>query len=179
MGSLPIPRALLLLGALPTGLALGAERSESAVEIARREYRRGAALYEAHAYSEAAAAFEAARRAKSLPALDFNIGRCYEKLEQWPAAIEAYRRYLATTPTPADALDLQERITRMQKRMNPPLPLIPPRAAAPLCVVLVDVDAVGAQLVGDLLGEARDVQSFSLQSADAGFVQAAHGAPRR
>src|SRR2546423_1414802 len=46
------------------------------IEIARRHFEAGRADYEAGDYQSALPEFEAARRAKMLPALGYNIARC-------------------------------------------------------------------------------------------------------
>ena len=38
------------------------------------------------------------RLARSLPAFDFNIARCLDRLERYEDAVAAYRRYLAASP---------------------------------------------------------------------------------
>jgi hypothetical protein len=87
-------------------------------ELARRHYDRGAALYEAGQFGDALAAFETARRFKALPPLDYNIARCHERMEEWAAAVEAYRRYLGATPPPTDGGAIRERIALLQKRVD-------------------------------------------------------------
>jgi tetratricopeptide (TPR) repeat protein len=89
---------------------------------ARAHYDRGAALYEAGEYTQALDEFIAARRASQLVALEFNIGRCYERLHRIEEAIAAYRRYANRAPPPQDAADVRRLITILQDLLPKPMP---------------------------------------------------------
>jgi tetratricopeptide (TPR) repeat protein len=86
------------------------------VEIARRYFAEGARAYEAQSYAAALEKFEAARRYKALPALDYNIGRCYDRMERFDEAIAAYRRFVDARPEPEGAADVRERIAVLVER---------------------------------------------------------------
>src|SRR5689334_11515142 len=102
----------LVLAFFWTSLAYAqkAESNDPDTEIARRHYAAGKAYYEKKDYQNALLEFEAARIAKALPAFDFNIGRCFDRLEQHAEAIEAYERYVASQPPPPDVDEVRTRI---------------------------------------------------------------------
>ena len=86
------------------------------IELVRRHFRVGAELYAQEKYVEAVAEFEQARAIKPLPTLDFNIARCYDRLERLDDAIAAYQRYAASTPTPGDVGEIRARIAALSER---------------------------------------------------------------
>ena len=67
-------------------------------EIAKRHFAAGAALYDQGKYNDAIVEFSAARDVRPAPAFDFNIARCYDRLERLRDAVTWYERYLATDP---------------------------------------------------------------------------------
>jgi tetratricopeptide (TPR) repeat protein len=85
-------RALLLI-LLLVGARAGAAEGER--EIARLHFLLGTEHYDRGEYAKALAEFEAARKAQALPELDFNMGRCLEKLGRKADAIAAYERFLS------------------------------------------------------------------------------------
>jgi tetratricopeptide (TPR) repeat protein len=87
-------------------------------EVARREYRAGADAYERSEYAEALEHFTTARAARSLPALDYNIGRCLDRLGRWNDATTAYERYLAAMPAADNRAEVQARIVELRKRVT-------------------------------------------------------------
>jgi tetratricopeptide (TPR) repeat protein len=103
------------------------------MEIARRHFRRGSELYQAGEYEQAIVEFKAARRAKPAPAFDFNIARCYDRLEQLDAAIEWYEHFAESKP--ADLAEIRTRIDELRHRRDlappPEFPQSPPPATAP------------------------------------------------
>src|SRR5207247_2417653 len=72
-------------------------------EAARRHLDHGAELYSRREYAEALGEFETANRIKPLPAFDYNIARCLDRLERWAAAADAYERYAASLPAGKEA----------------------------------------------------------------------------
>src|SRR5262249_42125540 len=85
-----------MLAGLLAGLLLSA--APEAVEQARTDFERGAALYRAGSYREALAAFEEAQARSPAPQNLFNIARCHERLGEFVDAVEAYRAYLDAAP---------------------------------------------------------------------------------
>jgi len=104
-------------------------------EIARRHYARAVQLYDDGRYAEAIEEFERARTYAPRPELDYNVARCFDRLEQAPQAIAAYQRYLdAAGASPAQAA-VRERIAVLRTR------LVLPRRVDPLAVSLLTVGA--------------------------------------
>lgn len=106
-------------------------------EIARRHFTRGTTLYDDGKYAEAIVEFEAAKKLKQSPALDYNIARCQDRQEHLREAIDAYERFLAGAPNDRDAPDVRARIAVLRQRLAeaerakaPP----PPLEAAPTVV---------------------------------------------
>jgi tetratricopeptide (TPR) repeat protein len=110
-------------------LQWGSARAEDVdTEIARRHFDTGRVYYSTGDYTHALEEFSAARKVLPLPALDFNIGRCLDRMEKPEGAIEAYRRYLQAMPEAPDAAEVRSRVEQLEKRVAPP-PL--PAAALP------------------------------------------------
>lgn len=128
-----------IVGVLGTGMA----RADSVdvdpdLEIAHRRFERGRAAYEANDYAAALQEFEAVRVVKPSPALDWNIGRCLDRLERFAEAVAAYERYLAATPNEPDAPEVRARVATLKQRLAnlpakpsapAPAPVAPPAAA--------------------------------------------------
>ncbi len=110
-------RALLLVAlALPSGAARAGGDDDPDEEIARRRFAAGAAFYEKSAYPQALKEFEAARRLKPLPELDYNIARCLDRMERPVEALAAYERYITAKPSAADATKIRDRIAVLRER---------------------------------------------------------------
>jgi tetratricopeptide (TPR) repeat protein len=107
--------ALALL--LATGVAR-AGINDPDIEIAKRHFARGSAFYDAKSYREALDEFIAAARVKPGPALEYNIARCYDRLEEWANAIKHYELYLAETPNAADTDEVHVRMVALKKRLD-------------------------------------------------------------
>ena len=100
-------------------------------EVARRRFDAGIALYDRGNYEQAISASKEARVAKPLPAFDYNIARCYDRLGRWPEALAAYERYLAEDPAAPDAPAVRTRVDELHKRApKPPTTVSPPPTAA-------------------------------------------------
>lgn len=84
-------------------------------EVARKHFNAGRTFYDAEQYENALTEFEAARRVKAHPALDYNIARCLDRLERYQPAIEAYQRYIATNP--ADVEEMRQRVEVLKQRL--------------------------------------------------------------
>jgi tetratricopeptide (TPR) repeat protein len=123
-------RALLLC--LCLARAVSAQVSlDPDTEIARRHFEAGRLQYEASDYQGALREFEAARKVRNLPAFDYNIARCLDRLERPAEAIAAYQRYLAANGDTADTAEVRERVRVLQERIAPPATAPPPPAAKP------------------------------------------------
>jgi tetratricopeptide (TPR) repeat protein len=99
-------------------------------ELARKHFAAGAELYDRGDYAGALKELEAARMHSHAPALDFNVGRCHDRMERLPEAIAAYQRYVDSHPSDAD--EVKARIALLQERLAAATP--PPSATATLAV---------------------------------------------
>jgi tetratricopeptide (TPR) repeat protein len=112
-------------------LTAPARAQDADTEAARDLSDRAMMQYDLGHYREALRTFEQAKATKSLPAFDYNIGRCHEQLGQWRQAIDAYERYVKSEPPPSDAADVRAHIAALRRRLAlPPLPPSPPAPAA-------------------------------------------------
>lgn len=116
----PPVSALLLTAVLATGID-GVARAQSADGIdtanAKRHFRKGTELYMVGHYPEALAEFQAAQISKPLPAFNFNIARCFDRLERLDEAVKAYQAYLDAGPVPEDVPEVKERISALRARV--------------------------------------------------------------
>ena len=85
---------------------------------ARRHFEQGRELYGAGRFEAACAEFETANRVKPLPAFDYNLAKCNERLERWDAAIVAYERYLQNAPGGDAAPEVRARIDVLRARVD-------------------------------------------------------------
>jgi tetratricopeptide (TPR) repeat protein len=85
-------------------------------DLARKHFQHGLVLYNDGRFDAAVREFEAARELKPLPAFDFNIARCYERLEYWERAAAEYERYLLHAPGAPEAAEVRERIPVLRAR---------------------------------------------------------------
>src|SRR5438132_11178353 len=110
---------LVVLVTLP--LAWG---DEGDLDTSRRHFDAGVAAYEVGDYHRALEEFLTAQRLHPVPAFDYNIGRCYDRLEQLDDAIQHYERYAGTHPP--DAEKVTTRIIELRRRLEllrpPPAP---------------------------------------------------------
>lgn len=100
---------LLSLGAATPALAADAR------EQARQLFVAGKAHYAAGRYKQAVQAFVRAGKLRPSPILDFNIGRCHERLGRAALAIAAYERYLRGRPKAGNRAQVQANIARLRR----------------------------------------------------------------
>jgi tetratricopeptide (TPR) repeat protein len=100
-------------------------------EAARRLFERGLQHYNAREYDQAIVEFEKARAIKPTPALDFNIGRAYDRMAKYDEAVAAYRRYVEAKPEQPDAADVRSRMELLEKRVHPQAVVVEKQAAPP------------------------------------------------
>jgi hypothetical protein len=115
-----VPVRWLLCVAL---LACPAARADEHVEdpdteIARRHFQAGELFYNDRDYGAALDEFRAARRARALPALDYNIGRTLDRMERFGEAIDAYQSYVDAEPLAPDVAEVRARIEELRQRLN-------------------------------------------------------------
>ena len=109
-------RLLALIAVLHAGIAGAQALPDPDTEVAQRHYASAVAAYDAQRYADALREFRLSRRTHAAPELDYNIGRCLDRLEQWDAAADAYARYAEQRPNGASVAELRERIVVLRKR---------------------------------------------------------------
>ena len=87
---------------------------------ADEEYQRAVKLYRKGDYAGAIKGFEAAARLRPSPKLEYNIGRCHEKLGHAEKAVFHYKRYLELQPGADNRLDVEDRIVKLEAVSTPP-----------------------------------------------------------
>lgn len=114
----------LVLGSVPA-LAAPAEEGETEEPVGTEDkamtvFAEGQAAYDRGEYSEALQYFLEAQSLYPSPVFHYNIGRCYEALENYDQAIISYKAYLrsyksATGSDPDDKINIENTITRLEK----------------------------------------------------------------
>ena len=87
-------------------------------EIAKRHFRAGSAAYAASDYEKALQEFREANLAKRLPALEFNIAKCLDRLERYEDAIAAYQKFSAATHDGKDLAEARDRVRILRERVD-------------------------------------------------------------
>jgi tetratricopeptide (TPR) repeat protein len=108
-----------------------AQQDDVDTEVARRHFQKGSQFYSSGDYSAALREFDAARRAYASPAIDYNIARCHDRLENLPAAVEYYERYLATAKDAPDAAEIARRVEVLRQRIGDQKPAIEAKPSPP------------------------------------------------
>jgi tetratricopeptide (TPR) repeat protein len=121
-------------------------------EAAKRHFERGQQFYSVADYAAALHEFEEAKRAKDLAAFEFNIARCYDRMERYSDAITAYKRYVYRATDPGDANEARDRVRALEKRLAPPP--MPPAPPAPNLQAPVSTHAPRRDLLWSSLGVA-------------------------
>ncbi|MFH0900822.1 MAG: hypothetical protein V2A73_09360 [Pseudomonadota bacterium] len=111
-----IASAVLLFAGVEPAWGQG-QPSPSARELAKRHYADGASFFEKGSYKEALAEFQAADALAPAPLLSYNIGLCYEKLDQPELALTHYRAYLGRTPDALNRAAVESRIAQIEARL--------------------------------------------------------------
>jgi tetratricopeptide (TPR) repeat protein len=166
---------LVIVGTAAPRIAV-AQNIDPDEEAARRHFQRGLTHYDAGEYQEALTEFDAVKRFHDSPALDYNIARCYDRLERYPEAVAAYERYVTQKPDASDAAEIRERITTLRKRLPPP-PQAHPQpapAATPAVVPAAPAPAAAASASPDEGARPRSTRRYIAPIAvGAGAVVAA------
>jgi len=125
-------RSLILLVVLVAGSSprvAVAQALDPDEEAARRHVALGLSHYDAGEYQAALTEFDAVKRFHDSPALDYNIARCYDRLERYQEAVAAYERYVTQKPNAPDAAETRARIATLRSRMAPQPDVAPPAPA--------------------------------------------------
>jgi hypothetical protein len=104
------------------------------VAEARAHFDQGARLYRAGKYRDAIVQFEAAYRIKPHGAIHYNVAQCWEKLEQWPEALQGYQDYLREVADARDRAAVRATMGRIERHL----------ATAGVQALLVYTDPPGA-----------------------------------
>ena len=114
--------------------------ADPAANLAREHYQKGTTLYELGKFHDAAVEYEEAYKAKSDPALLFNIGQAYRLAGDAKSAVTAYRSFLRKMPDAPNRHEVEAHIGKLQKQLDeqaappptvtpkPPWPETPPPA---------------------------------------------------
>ncbi len=84
-------------------------------EIAHHYFAAGRSAYAQDRFAEALEAFRAADRLVSLPALDYDIGLCLERLGRHDEAVAAFRRFLAASPSAPEAAEVRVHMESLER----------------------------------------------------------------
>jgi hypothetical protein len=103
--------ALALFAAAPATSEGDAAKAKEAFQSAQK-------LYKQARYPEAIEKFEEAYRIKPHPSIFFNIGRCFEQLNEIPKALRNYREYLKQMPDAKDKELVTDAIVNLERRLK-------------------------------------------------------------
>jgi hypothetical protein len=92
--------------------------ADADTEAAKRHYEIGRGHYERGDFTAALSEFESARRLKALPALDYNIARCLDRLDRLEEAIAAYKRFALTTPSLKESEEARDSVRVLKMRLE-------------------------------------------------------------
>jgi tetratricopeptide (TPR) repeat protein len=79
-------------------------------------FNRGVRFFQRNQFSSALQAFEQASRYLQSAELDFNLGMTYERLRNYPRALEYLRQYLETIRGQPEEIPIQRRIREIEQR---------------------------------------------------------------
>src|SRR5437868_3474385 len=108
-----VPIALVLC----THADARAEAPDPATVRARNHMQAAVSYYDDGRYEDAAREIETAYRLKPLPALQYNLAQCYERLGRLGEAIAAYRKYLDGSPHAEDHDLIARRAANLEERL--------------------------------------------------------------
>ncbi len=131
-------RALSIVILLTAGAA-----AEDMRTVAQQKFSEGRREFDAHNYQRALELLKESYTLAPYPDLLFNIGRCYEQLGQYRAALDAYQRYLAVNPADEDVRRRADAIADLAAAEPPPAvsPSPEPSQAALLAPELLSTSA--------------------------------------
>jgi hypothetical protein len=96
----------------------GAPASADDTAKARELFQWAQKLYSQARYAEAIVKFEEAYALKPHPVIFFNIGKCYEQLNETAKALRAYRDYLRLNPEAKDRETVTDAIANLERRLK-------------------------------------------------------------
>jgi len=123
-------------------------------DSAARLFNEGRLRYEVGDWEGARVRWEAARQLRPLPELDYDIGRCWERLGRAEEAIREYRKYLATVPNAPNAATVRARLAALEPAAPGPGGPVAAPAPSRRRQLLVPIVVGGAALVTAIVGSA-------------------------
>jgi tetratricopeptide (TPR) repeat protein len=153
MGRWLVVFGLLALGSVAQAQAAPGEQAQLDEE-ARELFEAGQRAYTASRYEAAVGYFQQAYELSHRAQLLFNIGSCYDRLQQNARAVEAYRAYLAAMPQAENRASVERRIEFLARNERPPEDVATPREAAESTMPSEPAPAdAPAEPSGDVTGE--------------------------
>ena len=120
-----------------------------------RLFNEGRLHYEVGDFEVARTRWEAARRLRPLPELDYDIARCWDRLGNADAAIAEYRKYLEAAPAAANADVVRARVAELERARSAPSPSpSPPSRTASRRRLVAPIVVGGAALLTAVVGSA-------------------------
>jgi len=160
--------ALRVLLAAALGLAAvapaGGTRADDGKQEAKEHFGKGKKLFDDGRYAEAAREFNAAYNLAPHPMVLFNIARCHEKSGDIPAAVVAYRRYVAEAEDAAEIAEIKAKLSALEQKVGE----VRVGCAISPCQVRVDGEDRGAAPLSAVLSPGRHdlVATFGGQIVD-------------
>jgi hypothetical protein len=115
-------RALRVLLVAALGLAAlahaGETRADDGKQEAKEHFAEGKKLFDEGRYAEAAREFNAAYNLAPHPLVLFNIAACHEKSGDIPAAVVAFRRYVAEAEDTAEIAEIKAKLSELEQKVG-------------------------------------------------------------
>src|SRR5262245_28696264 len=108
-------RTLVVLGIVAIFACEARGSEEDDINAARVHFKKGSKAFDLGRYIEAAKEYEAAFDAREDPALLYNIAQAYRLGGDNSAAVRAYRAFLRRMPKAPNRVEVEARITELQK----------------------------------------------------------------
>jgi tetratricopeptide (TPR) repeat protein len=110
--------AVLLAASTAAAPASAEAPAPAAVARAKELFQAAQKLYKQGRYAEAVARFEEAYATRPHPSIFFNIGKCWEQLEETAKALRAYRDYLRLSPDAPDRTAVSDAVANLERRLR-------------------------------------------------------------
>lgn len=108
--------ALLLSAPKPAPAPAAADAVE--VKKAKALFQAAQKLYKQGKYADAIAKFEDAYAVRPHPVIFFNIGKCWEQLNDTARALRAFRDYLRLAPDAKDKQSVSDAVANLERRLR-------------------------------------------------------------
>jgi len=111
-------QALATVALMASLMGAGAPSGDPVLAEAKAHVEAARKAFGARKFNVALQEFQAAQRLKPAPVLWYNIGKCYEKLNEAPSALRAFRSYLNEAPNASDRGEVEKAIGRMEDKLR-------------------------------------------------------------